>query len=56
VPVGAYESLAARALHLLTHQEIARAVIERARAECTKYTWSVVCPQWLDLYHSVAKK
>jgi L-malate glycosyltransferase len=56
VPVGAYESLGARALDLLTHQEIARTMTERARAECTKYTWSVVCPQWLDLYHSVAKK
>jgi glycosyltransferase involved in cell wall biosynthesis len=56
VPVGDHEALAARALKLLTHQEIAVPVIERARAECTEYTWSVVCPQWLDLYHSVAKK
>jgi glycosyltransferase involved in cell wall biosynthesis len=56
VPVGAYESLAARALKLLTRQDIARPMTERARAECTKYTWAVVCPQWLDLYHSVAKK
>jgi len=56
VPVADYESLAARALKLLTHQDIARPMTERARAECTKYTWSVVCPQWLDLYHSVAKK
>ena len=56
VPVGAYESLAARALRLLTHEDIARTMTERARAECTKYTWSVVCPQWLDLYHSVPKK
>jgi glycosyltransferase involved in cell wall biosynthesis len=56
VPVGAYEALAARALKLLTHQDIVPTMRERARAECTKYTWSVVCPQWLDLYHSVAKK
>jgi glycosyltransferase involved in cell wall biosynthesis len=56
VPVGDYESLAVRALKLLTHQEIAQTMIDRARAECTRYTWSVVCPQWLDLYHSVAKK
>jgi glycosyltransferase involved in cell wall biosynthesis len=56
VPVGAFESLAARALKLLTHEDIARTMTERARAECTKYTWSVVCPQWLELYHSVAKK
>ena len=56
VPVGAYESLAARALKLLTHPDIAQTMTARARAECTKYTSSVVCPQWLDLYHSVAKK
>lgn len=56
VPVGDSESLAARALHLLTHQEIAPAMIQNARAECTRYGWSVVCPQWLDVYRSVAKK
>jgi glycosyltransferase involved in cell wall biosynthesis len=56
VPVGAYESLAARALKLLAYQDIVPTMTERARAECTKYTWSVVCPEWLDLYHSVAKK
>jgi len=56
VPVGDYEGLAARALNLLTDGDIAQTMIESARAECTKYTWSVVCPQWLDLYHSVAKK
>ena len=56
VPVGAYEALAARALKLLSHPDIIRPMIERARAECTRYTWSVVCPQWLNLYLSVAKK
>ena len=56
VPVGDYESLAARALKLLSDQEIAQSMIESARTECTKYTWTAVCPQWMDLYHSVAKK
>jgi len=56
VPVGDYESLAARALKLLTDQQIAQAMIQNARSECTKYTWSVVCPQWVDVYHSVAEK
>jgi glycosyltransferase involved in cell wall biosynthesis len=56
VPIGDYEALAARALKLLTHQEIASTMIESARAECVRYTWTVVCPQWLDLYHSVAKQ
>ena len=55
VPVGECESLAARALKLLEDQNIATSMTEHARAECTKYTWPVVCPQWLDLYHSVAK-
>jgi len=56
VPVGDYEGLAARALKLLTDARIAQTLTESARIECTKYTWSVVCPQWLDVYHSVAKK
>jgi len=56
VPIGDYQALAARALKLLTHQEIAEPMTNRARAECTRYTWTVVCPQWLDMYHSVAKK
>lgn len=56
VPVGNYELLAARALDLLADQEIAKTMTEQAQAECSRYTWSVVCPQWLDLYRSVAKK
>jgi L-malate glycosyltransferase len=56
VRIGDHESLAKRALQLLTRQEIAGPMIESARAECMKYTWSVVCPQWLTVYHSVAKK
>ena len=56
VPVGDFESLAKRALQLLAHQEIAPPMIQNARAECTRYGWSVVCPQWLDVYQSVAKK
>jgi len=56
VPVGDYQGLAARALKLLEDQSIATKMTELARLECTRYTWPVVCPQWLDLYHSVAKK
>jgi glycosyltransferase involved in cell wall biosynthesis len=56
VPVGDFESLAKRALQLLAHQEIAPPMIENARAECTRYGWPVVCPQWLNVYQSVAKK
>src|SRR5215216_1227107 len=49
VPVGECESLAARALQLLHNQNIATKMTEHARAECMKYTWPVLCPQWLDL-------
>ena len=55
VPVGDHKVLAARALKVLTDPS-ATTMIERARAECERYTWPVVCPQWLDLYHTVAKK
>ncbi|HEU4832849.1 MAG TPA: glycosyltransferase family 4 protein [Pyrinomonadaceae bacterium] len=56
VPVGDHKALAVRALKLLEDPTITATMIERARIECTRYTWPVVCPQWLDLYHSVAKK
>ena len=56
VPVGDSEALAARALDLLTHQNVAAPMIASARAECTRYEWSVVCPQWTNVYHSVAEK
>lgn len=56
VPVGDHETLARQALKLLADESIAVTMTERAREECTRYTWSVVCPQWLALYHSVAKK
>jgi glycosyltransferase involved in cell wall biosynthesis len=56
VPVGDFKSLAARALNLLADERTATSMAERARAECEKYTWPAVCPQWLDLYHSMARK
>jgi glycosyltransferase involved in cell wall biosynthesis len=56
VPVGDHKALAARALKLLDDQAFATIMTERARLVCSRYTWPVVCPQWLDLYHSVAKK
>jgi L-malate glycosyltransferase len=56
VPVEDHVALAERALKLLTEPALARTMAERARAECTRYTWDVVCEQWLHLYHSVMKK
>ena len=56
VPVGDHKALAGRALKLLEDPTIAATMTERARVECERYTWPAVGPQWLDLYHSVAKK
>ena len=56
VPVGDHEALASRALKLLEDDSIATKMTELARLECTRHTWPVVGPQWLDLYHSVTKK
>lgn len=55
VPVDDYEALANRALDLLTRQDPA-VMVQRARAECVKYTWAVVGPQWVRLYHDLAQK
>ncbi|HJP91472.1 MAG TPA: glycosyltransferase family 4 protein [Pyrinomonadaceae bacterium] len=56
VRVGDCEALANRALDLLTRQNIASAMIQRARGECVKYTWEVVCAQWLRVYRDLAQK
>ena len=56
VPVGDYKALANRALDLLTRQNTAMQMVQQARAECAKYTWSVMCEQWLNMYHSLAQR
>ena len=56
VDVDDYEALANRALELLTCQSIATTIIRRARAECAKYTWEVVCDQWVRFYRSLVEK
>jgi glycosyltransferase involved in cell wall biosynthesis len=55
VPVDDHEALANRALDLLTRQDPA-IMVQRARAECVKYTWDVVGQQWVHLYHDLAQK
>lgn len=55
VRVDDYEALANRALDLLTRQDPA-IMAQRARAECVKYTWEVVGPQWVRLYRDLAQK
>ena len=56
VPVDDCNELAARALELLGDETGASAMVERARAECKRYTWQAVCRQWLSVYHSVEPK
>jgi glycosyltransferase involved in cell wall biosynthesis len=55
VPVDDCAALADRALELLTRQDSAMVMVQRARAECARYTWEVVCSQWLDLYRDMAQ-
>jgi glycosyltransferase involved in cell wall biosynthesis len=56
VTVGDHQTLAARAIQLLSDHNTATTMARQARAECMKYTWEVVCEQWLKLYRSVVQK
>ncbi|HXQ74666.1 MAG TPA: glycosyltransferase family 4 protein, partial [Pyrinomonadaceae bacterium] len=56
VPVDDCNELATRAIKLLADETIAPAMVERARAECKRYTWAAVCGQWLSVYRSVGTK
>ena len=56
VPVDDCTALANRALDLLTRQDYASAMVQRARAECARYTWEVISDQWLHLYRDLAQK
>ena len=56
VPVDHCEALAERATKLLADRNIAITMTKNAREECSKYTWEVVCEQWLTLYRSLAEK
>jgi len=49
-------ALAARAIYLLENPSAARAIIEKARRECARYTWAAIRPQWLDLYERLAAR
>ena len=56
VRVGDYRALADRAIDLLADHNIATTMARRARQECMRYTWKIVCHQWLHLYYSLAQK
>jgi glycosyltransferase involved in cell wall biosynthesis len=55
VPVDDCAALADRALKLLSESGTAATIARQARAECIKYTWKVVCDQWLQLYRELGE-
>jgi glycosyltransferase involved in cell wall biosynthesis len=54
VPMNDYEAIAASALRLLEDEGLAARLALAAHAECDKYRWDVVRPQWLEFYREVA--
>jgi glycosyltransferase involved in cell wall biosynthesis len=49
-PPNDHQAMAACALRLLEEPELAARLARNARAECEKYAWPHVGPQWLALY------
>jgi glycosyltransferase involved in cell wall biosynthesis len=54
VAVDDCKTLAERATKLLCDRNMSITITKNAREECSKYTWEVVCEQWLRLYREVA--
>lgn len=50
VNCGDWEALARSACRLLADPALALRLARNGRAECSRYTWEVVRPQWLQLY------
>ena len=53
VAVDDHQALAQRAMELLANHNIAATMVQKAREECRKYTWEVVCDRWLCLYREI---
>ena len=56
VECGDQEGMAQAAFRLFADEELAQRIINEAREECRKYSWSAVRDQWMDLYQSLARK
>jgi glycosyltransferase involved in cell wall biosynthesis len=56
VGVDDQEALAERAIKVVSDRNTATTIIHQARNQCSRYTWEVVCGQWLQLYRDVAEK
>jgi glycosyltransferase involved in cell wall biosynthesis len=53
VRMNDHEALAASALRLLEDTDLAARLAHAAHAECDKYRWDAVRPQWLEFYREV---
>lgn len=54
VSKGDHEAMAERAIHLLSDNELAVKMANRAREECSRYSWAAVRNKWLKVYHELA--
>jgi glycosyltransferase involved in cell wall biosynthesis len=48
-----HKAIADRAVRLLEEPGLAGSISQRASAECEKYSWEVVRPQWIQLYNEL---
>jgi glycosyltransferase involved in cell wall biosynthesis len=55
VPRGDFEAMASSAMRYLRDPGLAEAMVGRAREECSKYRWSVVRDQWVELYRELSR-
>lgn len=56
VAVDDHQALAQRATKLLSNGNTVAIMTRKAREECRKYTWEVVCDRWLSLYRNLAER
>lgn len=54
VSKGDHEAMAERAIRLLADNELALKMVNRAREECSRYSWAAVRNKWLNVYHQLA--
>jgi glycosyltransferase involved in cell wall biosynthesis len=50
-PRNDHQAMAACALRLLEEPGLGARLAKNARAECEKYRWTHIGPQWIALYH-----
>ena len=53
-PCNDHAALAAQALRLLDNPQAALDAAARAHAECARYSWAAIGPQWLALYRQLS--